>query len=909
MTAISIIAIGYLCQHFLGVSPLYGIIVAVVVITLYSALGGIQAVAGTDMFQMLIFFVALPVMCAVGLSKAGGIENVFRALPASHLTIDRSNMAFFLSLIFYGLLPYTSIPYIQRALIAKDRQQLAQTFNATGIGLLVFSVFMVLIGLTIYTINPNINPNVALYYFMDNYLYSGVLGLVIAGLLSVIMSTQDSFLNAASTLIAKDICKQIWPSLTDKRLLVIARVSCVCLTILATLISFAQDSILGTFWMIDNFWSPLVAIPLMSGLLGVQIMKKDYIPVMIICTVVVVLSMVITGTFDTRSHTIVVVTSTLTLYIARRRYVAAHPDAKESRIPQMLRHIKSTFNGYVFNRGSVYIFSVTNLVNVIAAIFILPIRADLMVLHVTAICTCVLLLFNELWNDRIKQVLFEKFWYVALLFCLPLVCSYPLFTSKFSPSLGANLGLALILLYILVSPMMFIALTVGGTLLSFIVATNLQVSFISNSNSDTFALYSCFVTTIGILMQVYNKRYISRVVHTEVAKVLEDKVAERTEELRCALDAKREFLGKVSHEVRTPLQGILGISQELAEDWHKFEDAEKHRLIKLVASSGNRLMKLMSNILDLSKFNSGKINAHFVAKVEVSKLIKDAVEEGKTLVENLHKNIRFKVVTDKGIQMHVECDPDKITQVLLNLLDNAITYMESGEVTLRASQDNKYLQIAVRDNGVGIPEHEKLMIFDAFTQSSRTKDPSKGKGLGLAICNEIIKLHGGRIWAENNQDKPGSTFTFVIPYQQEGVKDQILLDEQQPQLRGKVLLIDDEEICLQAITMLLETMGLEVVKMNSGISAIQYLKTQEHDIELILLDLMIPDMYGINVLELIKADKKLKNIPVIIQSGLLDSYEIEKAQRLGAVGHLPKPYTAKVIRSAVQRALSQKQSA
>ncbi len=216
ITAGGSIAIGKLFHYFFGMNQTLAMLLALGIVTLYSTLGGIKAVAITDVFQFLIFYIALPIACAIGYHNIGGYQNIISSLPSSHLTIDRDNIMLFLGMAGFALMPNADIPFIQRALISSNTSQLRNTFNA--VAFLMFPLFFIvaLIGLITYIYNPNIDPDTALYFFIQNYLPSGVIGLMIAGILAIVMSTQDSFLNTTSTLIARDICKQIWPDKNDK---------------------------------------------------------------------------------------------------------------------------------------------------------------------------------------------------------------------------------------------------------------------------------------------------------------------------------------------------------------------------------------------------------------------------------------------------------------------------------------------------------------------------------------------------------------------------------------------------------------------------------------------------------------------------------------------------------------------
>jgi SSS family solute:Na+ symporter len=290
---------------------------ALSVVTIYATFGGLSSVAITDVFQFFIFFIAIPIACFIGYHDIGGYKRIIEALPPSHLTIEFKDIGMFLSLIIFGLLPNADVPFIQRALIAKNKYQLNTVFTFTGLLMFPLFSFVALIGFITYIRNPDLQTDVILFYFMKHYLPVGAIGLMIAGLLAVIMSTQDSFLNTTSSLIARDICKQIWPNLNTRQELVIARVSCVLLSVLSISFIFIHKDIMELIWFISNFWEPLVVTPFLVALLGVRINKRLFfiIPMVTLASQAIARQMV--GTFDTRTLTVgVVVSVIITLIIS-----------------------------------------------------------------------------------------------------------------------------------------------------------------------------------------------------------------------------------------------------------------------------------------------------------------------------------------------------------------------------------------------------------------------------------------------------------------------------------------------------------------------------------------------------------------------------------------------------------------
>lgn len=310
-------SIGSLLEYFFNIPKPIGMLLTLAVVTLYSTFGGIQSVAFTDVFQFLIFFVALPVACAIGYNEIGGYKNILEKLPQSHLAINKDNIDIFLGIAIFALMPNADIPFIQRALIARNQTQLKYAFNITAILMYPLFIVIALIGLMTYVHNPELTPDSVMFYFTKYHLPTGIVGLMIAGLLAVVMSTQDSFLNTTSTLIARDICKPIWPNITEKQQLLIARISCFTMSALAISLIFIKQDILDLIWFITNFWDPLVIVPFIACLLGFKIQKKLFLLVPITVLIAETITSSITGAFDTRSFAVGVITAAIALVIVK----------------------------------------------------------------------------------------------------------------------------------------------------------------------------------------------------------------------------------------------------------------------------------------------------------------------------------------------------------------------------------------------------------------------------------------------------------------------------------------------------------------------------------------------------------------------------------------------------------------
>jgi Na+/proline symporter/signal transduction histidine kinase/CheY-like chemotaxis protein len=916
VTATSTLAIGYLLHYFTNIPETLGMIIGLAIVTCYSAFGGILSVAFTDVFQFLIFFIALPLACAIGYHKVGGFEEIYYSLPETHLKINAGNILLFLSFILYALVPRSSIPFIQRTLIAKDKKQFITTFTSVGVLMIPMLLIICLISLIIYKSNPNINPNIALYYFIDHYLSSGMKGLMIAGLLAIIMSTQDSFLNTTSALISHDICKKIWPILTDKQELLIARGSCVFIAIASMLIVFLQKNIIEVVWLVNSFWTPLITFPFLAGLIGGRISKKSFITMVLLSLTALIITRLITGTFDTRSLSIGVITSVIVLYFANRRYKKQHPELVTVAPPKekLLTRLKNNALSNKLQLGSVYIFCIVMLLSYAALAFIFPqlwfMKDTIFYLQSIAATLCLLMLLNELWVDKTKRSKYIiSAWHFMLCFCLPFLSSYLMFVYGNKALLIANCVLSVILLRVLSNTVMSIIFAFVGIGLGYVLFSIDNIAPILNYNM--FAVYSMSSMTIVMAIFLHNKKYIEK----QVIAQLEQTVVERTHdlqesknelqesknnlqesknELQKALSIKREFLRNISHEVRAPITGIVGTADVLADRWHIYSDEQRHEGMKSVNKAGKRLLKFMNNILDLSKFELGKMSIS-MSEGNLEEVVKEMIQE-QTMLCIKDKDITLETHIQPGIDSTIVMDEMRISQVLRNIIDNAIRCTKSGTIKTYLQEDGNYLKVTVTDEGVGIPKDELEAIFGYFVESTRTKTGAGGTGLGLSLCREILDAHKGRIWGENNKNK-GASFHFLLP------KLGIAEEEKTDKLtKGVVVVIDDDLGCHGMLNLVFRDKGFKIISLYGGVEGLDYLrKHSQEKIDVILLDLMMPDMYGINLLQKIKSNKTLQHIPVIIQSGSDDAKERKKALDLGAVEFLNKPYAKEKISLLVNK--------
>jgi len=381
------------------------------------------------------------------------------------------------------------------------------------------------------------------------------------------------------------------------------------------------------------------------------------------------------------------------------------------------------------------------------------------------------------------------------------------------------------------------------------------------------------------------------------AQTLEQRVAERTAAAEEANRAKSEFLANMSHELRTPLNSVIGFANILLKNKPRNLRPEDLTFLERIVANGRHLLGLINEILDLSKIEARKIELEW-ASVSLASLTREIIDQFESQVRGRDVKLLCEVpqpITD------LQTDASKLKQVVINLIGNALKFTEHGSVTVRVEadpQDHQPICLDVIDTGIGIPLDRQAAVFEAFQQADgSTARKYGGTGLGLTISKSLCDLMGYRISISSEVGK-GTTFSVFFPHKAAttpaalpAAKPSAIQPEPHKAAaeiaatEGKlVLVVDDDADSRILLTNLIEECGCRVLTVESGEQALRRVREVRPD--LIVLDLMMPQMDGWQVLSALKSDPQLRDIPVVVASIVARE---NRGLLLGAVDVLQKP--------------------
>ena len=410
---------------------------------------------------------------------------------------------------------------------------------------------------------------------------------------------------------------------------------------------------------------------------------------------------------------------------------------------------------------------------------------------------------------------------------------------------------------------------------------------IKDYNSDIARIsdvYSGVLAYGALILVMINKAKIDL-----VQQYLE---AKRSDKLKSA------FLANMSHEIRTPMNAIYGFSQVLKNP--SFTEDEKSQYVNLFATQTDYLLSIVNELIDISKIESGALQLH-----EDIADLNDIISKMQNTLNHLKKeDVEIKIVLgNESADLKINVDSTRLRQIITNLMSNALKYTFKGYVELGYQIiDNGFIQIYVKDSGIGIAQKDAGRIFDRFFQvESKNKTVlNEGTGLGLPIASALAKHMGGDMWVESVEHE-GSVFFFTIPYKPSS-SDRTRKTQNETDLKGStIMIVDAQKNNYLFLKKTFSNLNAKAVWMPNGKEAVKYVK-KKHKVDLILVETKIPEGEGLIAANKIKQIQG--SVPIIAQSILSAESEYAKAKEAGCDDYISKPIRIDQLKEILNKYLN-----
>ena len=795
-------------QLFFGISGFYATMLSAVIVVVYSTFGGIKAVTFTDLMQFFTFGSIVPMVALMIWKTIGSPNEVFDIISTNpmydwHEVFDLSNpkfiSAFFLLLFF--LVPGFQPVFFQRVTMSNNIQQAKKVFLIAGFVSLVILLITSFLGTLILSDNNHLDPNNLLLYIIEKYSYVGFRGVFAIGVISIIMSTADSYINSASTMFTNDLFKLTFSGKGERKEMFILQLFSVFIGSLAFVLAFKASSILNLLLFILGCYMPIVSVPLLFAICGFRSSQKSVLTGMGAGFITVVCWNVWMTELNIDSVIPGVVANILFLFgshylLKQEGGWSKYPDfvdesressdvKKNSRLSlfqtfrlNFLRLLNlKYYNKYLPKQESTYhyfVFAVFLTILVTLSIS-KPVYDKsffwINVFQAIAFSVATLFLCKGLWIKFVQNYL-GIIWCISIFISLAFVSIFLVLMSNFSYISLTIMTLHLVMISILVGWRASLVMIALGLWLAFYLYT----SFIGEpAASEVYdlkvkLLYILFMAGGFAITILKNKQEEQEATEAKVG-TLEEEVADLNEQVvhyservedqgkeieRLGATAQR-ILNNVNHELRLPVGNVMNFAEMLNDGLGKFNEEQLKMLSDEVYQNSNRLSSMIMNMLDLATLEAKKIELN-KSTINFGELVRDRVQSCRKMYLG-DKKIDFEMQIEEDVLIKV--DPNYMRQTVDNLVINAINFSSEGVIRISVLRKGKGVEFVISDNGIGIPREDLYDIFTPFKMGSNAESKAEGRGVGLALCKAAVEAHGGRISAESKGGK-GAQFRFVL---------------------------------------------------------------------------------------------------------------------------------------------------
>lgn len=795
MIAIQLKVSGLLFEYAFNISDIYGIITAGVIITLYSSFGGIKSVTFTDIIQLFTFGTIIPTIAFFILGTIDNTDILTNTLQNHKLfnyhevfDFSSSKSLYYLFLFLFIAIPGFNPAIFQRIVMAKNTKQIRSSFIIAGFTCTALTLTTFWVSILVLSSKPNLALNDVFKHILFDYSFTGLKGLTLIGVMAMVMSTADSYINSTSILIVHDFLKPLGLKMQHNKELVFSRIASLVIGIASIILATKSGNLLHLLIAANLLYMPIVTVPFIMATLGFRTSNRAVLIGMSagLITVLVWEIFLRTGDIDA-----IIPGMTVNLFfLLASHYLLKEPGGwvgikddrdlvelrlqRKVKIEQFINYIKN-FRFVSFLRQNTYaaydttyvyfglfcIISIYSTIHTLSPEIKIEYNPIIRIIHPSVLLISTIILSYPLWLQNWKEKAFiNALWNFSVFYILICVGVMLVIISNF-----AQLQLMAFMVNMIV---VAVSLRWQWALFMMISGIWLTIEFFKYyievdhlpANIASLEFYTSYlILLISSILIIFLK---PRQDHVELVEHkldhLKNKVDDQEDELTKSHMLKNEFVRNLEHEAHTPITGITSMGQVLYESYDILTDQQRKDAIGEIAKSSERLRSFVDNLIDLSKLSSMSLELN-KEEINLSYLVVERLEICKKLyLRNKPIDFQINKVNENVI---LNCDKYYISSLLDNLIVNAINYTPKGTITLLLNTQNGIVTFSIKDDGIGIPKTELYDIFNPFTVSSKTKTPSGGRGIGLTLCKKIIDAHDGKIWAESD-GKQGAIFSFNI---------------------------------------------------------------------------------------------------------------------------------------------------
>lgn len=765
-------AIGQIFEYFLHIPEHWGILTGASIVVVYSAFGGIRSVTITDIIQFGVLIVAIPIICSVGLGHVGGFSALIEKIPETHLSVVNDDIIANIGTFLILAIPFLNPAITQRLLMSKNPKQISDSMYISALVEAPFIVVAGLIGLIALALSPDLKASESLPHLVNTILPIGLKGLAISGMLAVIMSTTDSFLNTSSVSFVNDVILPLKKKkISSKSTIRLAQYSTFVFGSIAIAAAMASESITDIIIYSLNFWGPIVTPPLLAGIFGYKLHQRSVLIGMALSLLsFIIIELFLKNLFSINSLIPCVFVNILGFSISQFFYRKTKPitqvdTCSQAYLIEILKDtslkVKATLKKLSFQNivltsqnhveifGAQYlVFAVFCLINYILPYFMWSISSlqesnILLILRIVCGFLCFFLLMKDYWPKNLKKYL-PLYWYFTLMCCLPFFNFLMLFVSHLSSFWIFATAISIFTLILLVDwTVVFTLLCIGGgsaVLLFGVIFGFERYTFVDRKLLFPALYMYAFTLLVGVVF----------------SRNREKRMTERETDMK--------FLaGTIAHELRTPLSTLQLMTGQMRRVWdwslNKLTPSDMKALqvsdidyFKSIPNNFDVLTRNAQTSIDIiltnlkDKIDPTTFEPHSMKEV-LKKALRDLNTENNIVIEG---NEDFTFYGNDLLMQHV----------IYNLLKNALYAIQakgSGSIKIFLQKDRDVNTLSIQDTGEGMDKETQRFLFQKFFTTKKT-----GTGLGLAFCKRVIGSFKGSISFVSEKGQ-GTTFKISLP--------------------------------------------------------------------------------------------------------------------------------------------------